>query len=90
MHTFNGRARRPEGAPTTLLQARTSPEARELASRAAQLSGVTFSYYVDALLLQVAELNGGELPLVDAPLPQHDQLPIDELATPEGDRVAAA
>jgi hypothetical protein len=74
MSDYGRRARRANYAPTVLLQGRVSPEAREVVKAAADASGVTMSYYLEALV-GLLEENGG-LPLVESPRPQREELPI--------------
>lgn len=69
------RTRRADNAPTVLLQGRVSPEARAEVQAAARASGVSLSYYLEALVLQLADENGG-LPLIEGPRPQREELPI--------------
>jgi hypothetical protein len=67
MSDYGRRARRANDAPTVLLQGRVSPEARNDVREAAEASGVTMSYYLEALITMLVEENGG-MPLVDPPL----------------------
>lgn len=66
MSDYGRRARRPNDAPTVLLQGRVSPTARDDVREAAEASGVTMSYYLDALISKLVSENGG-MPLVDPP-----------------------
>ncbi|GEM_PF-1034928 len=66
MSDYGRRARRPNDAPTVLLQGRVSPSARNDVREAAEASGVTMSYYLDALIAKLVSENGG-MPLVDPP-----------------------
>ena len=66
MSDYGRRARRPNDAPTVLLQGRVSPTARNDVREAAEASGVTMSYYLDALITKLINENGG-MPLVDPP-----------------------
>lgn len=75
MSAIRTRARRREGAPTVLLQGRVAPEVREAVQEAAASSGVSIAYYMEALIHQLVEENG-QLPLVDSPRPQKEELPI--------------
>jgi hypothetical protein len=65
MSDYGRRARRPNDAPTVLLQGRVS-SARNDVREAAEASGVTMSYYLDALIAKLVSENGG-MPLVDPP-----------------------
>ena len=66
MAAIRGRIRRPENVPTVLLQARVAPEIREEVRLAAEASGVSFAYYLEALLReQIVE--SGALPVITAP-----------------------
>lgn len=67
MSDYGLRARRANHAPTVLLQGRVSPEARNDVKEAAEASGVTMSYYLEALITKLVDENGG-MPLVDPPL----------------------
>ncbi|MEV8241984.1 hypothetical protein AB0O90_17195 [Microbacterium testaceum] len=60
------RARRPDDAPTVLLQGRVSPETRDEVKAAAAASGVTVAYYLEALIAKLIDENGS-MPLVDRP-----------------------
>jgi len=75
MSDYGRRARRANYAPTVLLQGRVSPEAREIVKAAADASGVTMSYYLEALVNKLLDENGG-MPLVESPRPQREELPI--------------
>ena len=66
MSDYGRRARRPNDAPTVLLQGRVSPSARNDVREAAEASGVTMSYYLDALIAKLVSENGG-MPLVAPP-----------------------
>jgi hypothetical protein len=44
------RSRRPENAPTVLLQGRVAPSVRDEVRLAADASGVSLSYYLEALI----------------------------------------
>ena len=66
MSDYGRRARRPNDAPTVLLQGRVSPTARNDVREAAEASGATMSYYLDALITKLVNENGG-MPLVDPP-----------------------
>src|SRR3546814_17921429 len=69
------RARRADGAPTVLLQGRVSPEARAEVQEAAERSGVSIAYYLEALIDQLVEDNG-RLPIIASPRPPKEALPI--------------
>ncbi|MFV0434296.1 MAG: hypothetical protein ACK5LO_09980 [Leucobacter sp.] len=58
-----------------LLQGRVAPDVREAVQDAAANSGVSVAYYMEALIHQLVEENG-QLPLVDSPRPQQEELPI--------------
>lgn len=76
MSAIQGRARRPRQArPTVSLQARVSPEVRDLIENAAADSGVSIAYYLDSYFRQQADTVGA-LPLVAGPRPQREELPI--------------
>lgn len=75
MSDYGRRARRANYAPTVLLQGRVSPEARDDVKAAAEASGVTMSYYLETLIKNLVDENGG-MPLVDSPRPQRQELPI--------------
>lgn len=75
MAAYKGRYRRPDNKPTELLQARVSPEIRRAVHAAALESGVSASYYVEALFNDLI-LDGGSLPVVSAPIPDQLELPI--------------
>ncbi|NYF18473.1 hypothetical protein HDC37_003337 [Microbacterium sp. AK009] len=66
MSDFGRRARRANDAPTVLLQGRVSPTARDDVREAAEASGVTMSYYLEALINKLVDENGS-MPLVDRP-----------------------
>lgn len=67
MSDYGRRARRPNDAPTVLLQGRVSPTARDDVREAAEASGVTMSYYLDALITRGrAGREGGRC---DVPVP---------------------
>ncbi|GAA3949977.1 hypothetical protein GCM10022383_29500 [Microbacterium soli] len=66
MSDYGRRARRANDAPTVLLQGRVSPRARADVRQAAEASGVTMSYYLEALITKLVEDFGG-MPLVDPP-----------------------
>jgi len=75
MSAIKGRAKRADNAPTVLLQARVTPDVREEVKAAAAASGVSLAYYLDTFLRELVQLNGA-LPLVAAPRPQAEELPI--------------
>ena len=66
MSDYGRRARRANDAPTVLLQGRVSPSARDDVREAAEASGVTMSYYLEALINKLVHENGS-MPLVDRP-----------------------
>lgn len=68
--------RRPANAPTVQMLARVRPEVRAAVHEAAAASGVTAAYYLDLLLADMAAADGGRLPRVESPRPQHEELPI--------------
>lgn len=75
------RARRPDDAPTVLLQGRVSPETRDEVKAAAAASGVTVAYYLEALIAKLVNENG-TMPLVDRPKRDRvNQLDLPEEAT---------
>lgn len=75
MSAMRGRARRPENVPTVLLQGRVSPETRVEVQAAAEASGVSIAYYLEALIADLVRENGA-LPTVERPIPQKEELPI--------------
>ena len=75
MSATRGMAKRAENAPSVLLQGRVSPETRVEVQQAAAASGVSIAYYLEALVADLVRENGA-LPLVDAPRPQREELPI--------------
>ena len=66
MSDFGRRASRPQNAPTVLLQGRVLPETRQAFKDAAEASGVSVAYYLDALARELLA-QGGSLPLVEDP-----------------------
>jgi len=66
MSDYGRRASRAQNAPTVLLQGRVSPETRQAFKDAAEASGVSIAYYLDALTRELVKENGG-LPLVEDP-----------------------
>lgn len=66
MSDYGLRARRANDAPTVLLQGRVSPDVRDDVRAAAEASGVTMSYYLEALFTKLVEEQGC-MPLVDPP-----------------------
>ncbi|MDZ4236027.1 MAG: hypothetical protein U1C73_20215, partial [Dietzia sp.] len=75
------RARRANDAPTVLLQGRVSPTVRDDVREAAEASGVTMSYYLEALITKLVDENGA-MPLVDRPSRDRaNQLDIPQEAT---------
>lgn len=79
------RARRPDDAPTVLLQGRVSPETRDEVKAAAAASGVTVAYYLEALIAKLVDENGA-MPLVERP--KRDR--VNQLDLPEEDHTRAA
>lgn len=75
MSAIRTRARRREGSPTVLLQGRVAPDARAAVQAAAERSGVSIAYYMEALIYQLVEENG-DLPVIASPRPQREELPI--------------
>jgi hypothetical protein len=76
MSDFGRRASRAQNAPTVLLQGRVLPETRQAFKDAAEASGVSVAYYLDALATVLLAENG-TLPLVDDPRRiNHVELPI--------------
>jgi hypothetical protein len=76
MSAMRARVRRPDGAPTVLLQGRVSPESRSEVQAAAAQSGVSVAYYLDALIAQIVD-ERGTLPIVALPRPQQEELSIN-------------
>ncbi|MBX3196238.1 MAG: hypothetical protein KF727_14205 [Microbacteriaceae bacterium] len=69
--------RRGHGSPpSVLLQARVAPESHALVREAAERSGVSMAYYVEALVQQIVDERGA-LPEVPNPRPQREELPIN-------------
>ncbi len=66
------RTRRPSNAPTVLLQGRVAPEVRAEVQAAAEASGVSIAYYLEALLWGIVR-EQGTLPTVLAPPPQREE-----------------
>ncbi|WP_281015896.1 hypothetical protein ACQ856_30625 (plasmid) [Mycolicibacterium psychrotolerans] len=60
------RSRRPENAPTVLLQGRVAPSVRDEVRLAADASGVSLSYYLEALINDLVREQGC-LPVVPRP-----------------------
>ena len=75
MSAARGRIRRPDNVPTVLLQARVAPSVREQVAAAAKASGVSFAFYLEALLQQEIEAHG-QLPVLEVGRPQREELPI--------------
>lgn len=75
MSAIRTRARRREGSPTVLLQGRVAPDARAAVQEAAERSGVSIAYYMEALIHQLVDENGA-LPMIASPRPQREELPI--------------
>ncbi len=71
----HGRARRPDNAPTVLLQARVHPDARRTVQEAAERSGVSIAFYMNALIARLAEDPDG-LPIIPPARAQQEELPI--------------
>ena len=69
------RALRAPNAPTVLLQARVDPDARAAVQEAAQHSRVSIAYYMERLILQLAEQPDG-LPMISPPVRQQEALDI--------------
>lgn len=61
-------ARRPNGAPTALIQGLVAEASRDAVRDASRSSGVKISYYLDTLILSIVK-EAGALPLVDPPQP---------------------
>ncbi|WP_123944984.1 MULTISPECIES: hypothetical protein [unclassified Frondihabitans] len=80
MSDYGRRASRAQNAPTVLLQGRVSPETRQAFKDAAEASGVSIAYYLDAFTRQLVAENG-QLPLVRDPRSiTHTELPIADVA----------
>ena len=75
MSGIRTRALRPNNSPTVLLQARVAPEARAAVQDAAERSGVSIAYYMEALICRLVEENRG-LPVIQSRRPQREELPI--------------
>ncbi len=73
MSPSRGVQRRPDNAPTVLMQGRVSPEARAAVQEAARASGVSVSFYLDAFIKNILR-ETGELPRVQPPKPQKETL----------------
>ena len=74
MSAMAGVQRRPTDAPSVVMQGRVSPEVRQLVKHAALRSGTSVSYYLDRLVLDLAEAGDGLLPTVQPPRPQEETL----------------
>lgn len=77
MSAVRGRAPRSRRnpVPTVSLQARVSLEVREGIEQAAATSGVSLAYYLESFFRdQLA--NNGQLPVVEVPRPQQEELHI--------------
>ena len=55
MPSVKGRAHRPSGGPTRLLQGRVAPEAHEAARAAADEEGLSIAAYIERLVLEDAK-----------------------------------
>lgn len=75
MSAQKGRVRRTDNTPAVLLQARVTPEIREAIQRAAAVSGVSLSLYVEDVFRALIT-DQGALPVVDSGRPQREELPI--------------
>lgn len=71
------RARRVHSMPTVVMQGRVIPQVREQVQAAAEASGVTMSYYLEALITELVR-ERGELPTVPKPgiAQTQEELPI--------------
>ena len=74
MSANRGRIRRPDNAPTVLMQARIAPEIRDQVAEAAEASGVSFAFYLENFLKRELALYGA-LPILEVH-PQQEELPI--------------
>jgi hypothetical protein len=79
MAAMKDRTRRPDGAPTVLLQGRVSPRTRAEVQAAAAANGVSISYYLEALLDQLVA-DQGTLPALNLPGRHQEELPIADVA----------
>jgi hypothetical protein len=76
MSDFGRRASRAQNSPTVLLQGRVLPETRQAFKDAAEASGVSVAYYLDALTRAMLAEHGA-LPTVEDPRRLNDlELPI--------------
>jgi hypothetical protein len=66
MSDYGRRASRAQNSPTVLLQGRVLPETRQAFKDAAEASGVSVAYYLDALAQNLEREHGG-MPLVEDP-----------------------
>ena len=74
MSANRGRIRRPDNAPTVLMQARVAPEIRDQVAEAAEASGVSFAFYLENFLKRELAIHGA-LPILEV-RPQQEELPI--------------
>ncbi|MGL5859594.1 MAG: hypothetical protein ACRC35_14555 [Angustibacter sp.] len=76
MAAVKGQRRRPDGAPSVLVQARVDPDIRDKLHRAAAACGVSLSVFVE-LLIQHEQLDARDRPLWwTDPLPTDQELPL--------------
>ncbi len=74
------RVRRADNSPTVLLQGRVSPQVKSEIAQAAEASGVSLAYYLEALFTDLVAEHG-RLPLVATPSKHTQQeLPISDAA----------
>ena len=74
------RIRRADNSPTVLLQGRVSPQVKSEIAQAAEASGVSLAYYLEALFTDLVAEHG-HLPLVATPSRHVQQeLPINNAA----------
>jgi hypothetical protein len=79
MAAMKDRARRPDGAPTVLLQGRVSPRTRAEVQAAAAENGVSLSFYLEALIDQLVA-DQGCLPALTRSRHTQEELPIADVA----------
>lgn len=80
MAAMKDRARRPDGAPTVLLQGRVSPKSRAEVQAAAAENGVSISFYLEALIDQLVADQGSLPALTHRPRNAQEELPIADVA----------
>ena len=74
MGASSRRVRRPDLAPTVMLQGRVDPEVRDAVAAAAAASGVSVSFYLEAMLRH--QMSTGGLPKVSPARTTQLELPL--------------